>query len=413
MDEIDRQNLAIEAGKVFSPTAPIDERALFAGRDAQVRLVIDAVNQKGQHAVIYGERGVGKTSLANVLASFLGNPGSLIVSPRINCDARDTFESVWKKVFAEVALLRKTRTMRLRDPDDLETFSASELLGSSVGPDDIRRVLTLLTQASLPILIIDEFDRLPEEERRPFADTIKTLSDHAVAATVILVGVAESVDRLVHEHHSVERALVQIRMPRMSSQEIQRIIITGTERLGIPVQPDAMSRITLLAQGLPHYAHLIGLHAARAAIDEGTMEINNEIVSKAIRSAVDGAQESISNSWHDAIRSARKDNLFADVLIACALADTDQQGTFAAQDVRGPMREITGKPYEIPSFQQHINEFCDQKRGPVLSRTGTPRRYRYRFVNPLMQPFAVMQGFTTGKISDEVLNRITAQTRMM
>ena len=61
------------------------------------------------------------------------------------------------------------------------------------------------------------------------------------------------------------------------------------------------------------------------------------------------------------------------------------------------MRTITGKRYEIPSFQQHISEFCDSKRGPILRRTGTPRRYRYRFVNPLMQPFAVMQGFTTDR----------------
>lgn len=114
----------------------------------------------------------------------------------------------------------------------------------------------------------------------------------------------------------------------------------------------------------------------------------------------------ISNAWHVAIRSPRRDNLFADVLIACALADTDQQGTFAAQDIRGPMRSITGKPYEIPSFQQHVNEFCDNKRGPVLRRTGTPRRYRYRFVNPLMQPFVIMQGFTTGKISDLALDKI-------
>lgn len=63
--------LSMEASRVFTPAAPIDDRALFAGRTVQVVNVLDAVNQKGQHAIIFGDRGVGKTSLANVLASFL------------------------------------------------------------------------------------------------------------------------------------------------------------------------------------------------------------------------------------------------------------------------------------------------------------------------------------------------------
>jgi ABC-type lipoprotein export system ATPase subunit len=46
---------------------------LLAGRDKQIALVIDAVNQKGQHVIICGERGVGKTSLFNVLKSFLAH----------------------------------------------------------------------------------------------------------------------------------------------------------------------------------------------------------------------------------------------------------------------------------------------------------------------------------------------------
>jgi Holliday junction resolvasome RuvABC ATP-dependent DNA helicase subunit len=36
---------------------------------------MDAINQQGQHVLIYGERGVGKTSLANVLSGFLKTMG--------------------------------------------------------------------------------------------------------------------------------------------------------------------------------------------------------------------------------------------------------------------------------------------------------------------------------------------------
>jgi len=239
-------DLGLQAGQVFTPTSPIDERSLFAGRDEQVRLVVDVVNQKGQHAILYGERGVGKTSLANVLSSFLGVPGSTIVAPRVNCDSTDSFGSVWRKIFDQIQLNRSVQLAGFGRQPEATTFSAGEILGSASTPDDVRRGLTLLSQASLPILIVDEFDRLEEAPRRAFADTIKMLSDHAVGATILLVGVADSVEQLIQGHQSVERALVQIRMPRMSEGEIIRIIRLGLKRLGMSITSVAEQRIAKL-----------------------------------------------------------------------------------------------------------------------------------------------------------------------
>jgi Cdc6-like AAA superfamily ATPase len=400
-------DLVIRAGRVFSPSAPIDELSLFAGRDSQVRTVVDAINQKGQHVIIYGERGVGKTSLSNVLHAFLGQQDFPVVAPRVQCEALDTFDKVWRRVFEKIELSREKKTIRLQTPVDRESYRASELLnGGEVAPDDVRRILGIVAKGALPIVIVDEFDRLPKERRRPFADTIKTLSDHAVSATVILVGVADSVDELIHEHQSIERALVQVSMPRMSNDEIRQIVKTGLKKLGMTIRPEALQPIILLSQGLPHYTHLIGLYSARAALDAKTLEITEGIVGKAIEKAVDGAQQSISSAWHQATRSQRKDSMFSDVLLSCALAETDLQNTFAAQDVRVPMREITGKPYAITSFAQNLNDFCDEKRGPILTRTGSARKYRYRFVNPLMQPFVIMQGFKGNKINKSLLNKL-------
>jgi len=46
------------------------------------------------------------------------------------------------------------------------------------------------------------------------------------------------------------------------------------------------------------------------------------------------------------------------------------------------MQKITGKPYEIPSFSQHLNDFCETKKGRILLRTGTKRKFRFRFRAP-------------------------------
>jgi Cdc6-like AAA superfamily ATPase len=390
-------SLSFQAGRVFTPTTPIDERALFAGRRYQLQKVIDTINQKGQHAIIFGERGVGKTSLSNVLSSFLGSPNSIVLSPRVNCDGQDSFDSIWKKVFDSITRTQTAKAVGFVTEAKRKTRPVSEELSTPATPDSIRRFLTGLSQGTLPILIIDEFDRLPRPVKAAFADTIKNLSDHAVEVTVVLVGVADSVDELIREHQSVERALVQIRMPRMSVQEIEEIVNNGLRNLGMTIDPEAMNRITILSQGLPHYTHLLARDSARGALASGNLQITLQVVDDAIKKALEDAQQSIRSAWHKATMSPRKNNLFADVLLACALAKTDELGFFAAQDIRDPMQEVTGKRYEIPSFAQHLNEFCDPKRGPILTKTGAKRSYRFRFVNPLMQPFVIMQGFAAGK----------------
>ena len=402
-----QEELFRDPALVFTPTAPIDERSLFRGRRLQIRSVIRAVNQKGQHAILFGERGVGKTSLANVISSFLQAPRQMqnILSPRVNCDSLDTFESIWKKVLDEIWMHRRIKHAGFGSNEET-TYSSTELLGDSVSPDSVRRALTIISQNALPILIIDEFDRLQTEVKRGIADTIKTLSDHAVSATVVLVGVADSVDELIEEHESVERALIQVHMPRMSYREVEEIVTTGFIRLDLSVDPQALRRICALAQGLPHYAHLIGLEAASLAIDFEDKTIDLQLLSKAIESAIGNSQESVKRTWHQATTSPRKDNLFADVLLACALAETDELGYFAAQDVRLPLSEILGRKVEIANYAQHLSDFRDDKRGPVLQRIGEKRRFRFRFKNPLMQPFVVMQGFANSKISDQLLVKI-------
>jgi Holliday junction resolvasome RuvABC ATP-dependent DNA helicase subunit len=56
---------------------------------------INAFHQRGQHAVIFGERGVGKTSLATVLLEILGPQVNTPACGAINCDQTTTFETQW------------------------------------------------------------------------------------------------------------------------------------------------------------------------------------------------------------------------------------------------------------------------------------------------------------------------------
>ena len=398
------EQIALEAGRVFTPATPVNEKELFAGRMEQIRRTVDAINTRGQHVVIFGERGVGKTSLGNVLSSKLTAPGSVVLAQRINCDTTDDFASLWRKIFSQVELIQQTRAVGFQGKPSQVFTAASEGLPKKITPEDVRKVLSRLSDNNIVFAIFDEFDRLEDQKaRRTMADTIKLLSDHDIRATVIVIGVADTVDDLIAEHQSIERALVQIQMPRMSLSELNEILNKGTARLGMKIVDAVKNEISMLSQGLPHYAHLLGLHASRQALDSHVMEIGIDHVKDAIASAVRDTQQSLQSDYRKATTSPQKDNIYAQVLLACALAMPDDFGYFAAASVRGPLSGVMGKNYEIPSFAKHLNDFCQTGRGAVLKKSGVKHKFRYRFSNPLMQPLIIMKGLIDGRIDATAL----------
>jgi len=243
-DFLDRVRLVAEA---FRPAAPIDRRELFAGRAEQIAELFSIVSQPGQHAIVYGERGVGKTSLGLVAAELLG--AANVLSAWATCDASDDFSSVWRKVFGEIEFTRSRHAIGFDERLHERVESASQLLGPDpVTPHAVRRGLAQLSPQHGIAVFVDEFDRFQDLDGRVlFADTIKALSDRLVSATVVLIGVADSVGELVREHRSVERALVQIQMPRMSTSELAEIVTNGMAAARLTVAGPAVARITATA----------------------------------------------------------------------------------------------------------------------------------------------------------------------
>lgn len=405
MTELTRAKLEkmIETGQVFRPGAPIDRYTLFAGRSEQVQNVINGITQRGQHVIIYGERGVGKTSLANILSDLFTGRDASLGYVRVNCDKQDTFSTLFHKVFRELTITVPKQPLGFHTENQYQQLSLDSILPVDISPEDVRYWFQKLGDWN--IVVIDEVDRMVDPNTTALlADTIKTLSDHSSGSTIVLVGVADSVDELILEHRSVERALVQVQMPRMTVEELSEIIDKALEQLEMEIESASKVEIANLSQGLPHYTHLLGLHAAQRAIEQDRNRILPSDVKDAIDKAVESAQQSIISAYHSAI-SSPKQTLYTEVLLACALANKDDLGYFAATDVRQPLSLIMGKPYDIPAFSRHLNKFCDAERGPVLQKTGAPRRWRFRFINPLMQPYVTMNGVTKGLVSRTMVSR--------
>jgi hypothetical protein len=399
--EEERRRLAYQVSRSFRPSAPVDQRDLLAGRTEQIDTIFSVLYELGQHAVVYGERGVGKTSLAKVLSVAVSSPD--FISVFVTCDGSDDFSSLWGKVFEEIKIERVQQGVGFEGAVRSSFESLRELTGGVYRPNDVRAVVSKLCAGQHLGIFIDEYDQiLSEEARGLMADTIKMLSDQAVDATVILIGVADSVDQLIDEHASVERAVHQVLMPRLTAQELRLIITRALSRHNMKTEPEALRRIVNLSQGLPHYTHLLGQYAAVSAVMDDRTVVNDTDVLAAIEKALTKSQQSTQNQYLEAVSSSQQ-NLYPQVVLACALAKRDALGYFSPADVREPLRKVLGRKVEIPHFMRHLNSLSEDSRGPLLSVKGEPRRYRYRFIAPLMQPYVVMKGINDGLIDSERL----------
>ena len=384
-------------GEACRPAAPIDRRSLFSGRSEQLSEVFSVVAQPGQHCVIYGERGVGKTSLATVAGELLR--ASSVLTARTTCDASDDFASVWHKALGELEFRTPRQGVGFADRrDETRTAASEQLPNGHVSPGAVCAVLERVAKRQELAVFIDEFDRLRDAESRTlFADTIKALSDRVVRATIFLIGVADSVGDLVREHRSVERALVQIHMPRMSRDELLEIVQTGMETARMTITAEAATKIAVFSQGLPHYTQLLGQLAAQAALAKQRTAVAVANVDTAIERAVERAQQSIVEAYRGAAAEGRS-AMYARVLLACALAREDEYGFFTAPDVREPLRKILGTQATTLAFTRHLERLADAERGAVLQKNVIGGRVSYRFENPLLQPYVAMKGLADGLI---------------
>jgi hypothetical protein len=143
----------------------------------------------------------------------------------------------------------------------------------------------------------------------------------------------------------------------------------------------------------------------------GKWEITSKDLSDAIPAALEHAQQTVRDEYYKASEGQRQGTLYPQVLLACALAEPDELGFFKSTSVRGTLRDITNKEYEIPNFSQHLKKFStDVDRGPVLERSGSQRRYKFRFRNAMLRPFIIMKGLEDGLLSGTLLQHIAAAT---
>jgi Cdc6-like AAA superfamily ATPase len=384
----------------FTPHKPISIPNFLAGRQDLLYRVADAVNTEGLHVILYGDRGIGKTSIARVLARWLDEPNNeqgrrcIFVSGSTN----DTFATLWRKATQEILLAEQQ--IGFGQHQTAIITGRADAGDSLKNPNDVRLFWQSLPNPS--VVIIDEFDKIStnSDARGLMADTVKLFSDYNVRVKLVIVGVGESIDELLKEHQSISRNIAQLHVEPMTTAELSQIIHKGYEYAGLSYEPNLDSKMAMLSQGYPHYTHLLGLWSGRQAVENNEDNVDSNHLELAIPRALKNAEGGLQHQYEKAIVSSRKDALFPQILLACALAEKDSLGRFSVRAVQEPLKRITGIDYITGAYQGHLAKFCEEERARVLVRSGKQKSYRWRFTNPQLIPYILLKGISDGLIQE-------------
>jgi transcriptional regulator of acetoin/glycerol metabolism len=104
--------------------APVDDEQLFAGRTKQILKMLQTVMERSKHIVLFGEAGVGKTSLSNIFWKRYHKTLRSFVVARVQAGPQDTFSSLWIRAIEEL----KAAANGPDRADDEGFFKASDVV---------------------------------------------------------------------------------------------------------------------------------------------------------------------------------------------------------------------------------------------------------------------------------------------
>lgn len=388
--------------QTFTPSRPVQTREIFAGRHRQLADCFAILHQIGLHCILYGERGVGKTSFSNIVQIIADGIEDLndetekhTAAIKIECTSSDTFRGIVKQIYGKITLhVQEGKAVGFVTSSEqkIRTSSLLEFVGekTSFNPKDVAFVFRQLSDRVL--IILDEFDRLDHKKfsLSDFTELLKIISDIGADAHFMIVGVGDDVTSIIGNHKSIVRNLSQIRLATMEPGELLQIINKGCEAVGLSIVEIIAEQIVEFSCGYPHYTHLLCLHSGENAVQRGSFSVEQADLEFAISHALSKADETLKTSYLKAVLATRA-NIYKEVLQACGQAPLDEYGTFQPKDVERPLSAILKRQMKASQFGSHLIKLCEPSRGSILMLIGDKARGRYRFSDPLMRAYVKLK----------------------
>lgn len=399
----------------FTPALEVQDIERFAGRKKELNALANALQSEGAQLVIYGQRGIGKSSLARVLLKLAINDKVVVerLEPKpskqfdylpiyVACDdSIDTIERLLVRLLTDDAALASWVPFKVVEKKTnggvggkigISVVELSAKTNASIterATEVDADVVTIFTNAcralvksgaagSGLLIVIDEFDRI--KDRTGIASLLKTLGPEGV--TFAFVGVATTIQDLIAEHESVARQLADgaINVAPMSDEEQHEVITRAMHLLGGKYKFDAHAAnwIVSIARGHPFYVHLVAKHALLRTISLGKTEITEQIAREALSEiALKGSAPIQEATYKTAIGHS-----YTREVVLKRFASRPEEEIHTTELYAGIAKELK---IDGSAVSVYVGQLASENYGPVLVKT---RDRYYRFSDSLFKAYA-------------------------
>lgn len=404
----------------FTPAREVQDIDRFAGRGRELTALSTALQSEGAQLVLYGQRGIGKSSLARVLTRLATGDKEVVARLPAKPHAEFDYVPIYLACDDSITTIDRLLVRLLTDEAALapwvpfkvvERHGADEVGGSigikivelsgqssqsiteraieidadivSTFSNACRAVIKSGVAKSGLLLIIDEFDRI--RDRRGIASLLKTLGPEGV--TFALVGVATTVQDLITEHESVARQLADgaVHVESMNDAELREIVDRAMAALDgkYAFEAPAVQWITSIARGHPFYVHLVGKHALLRAISQGTNAVTEQIARDALADiALKG-----SAPIQEALYKTAIGHSYVREVVLKRFAAQPQDEIHTTELYAGVSKELS---IDSGAVSVYVGQLASAKYGAVLTKS---RDRYYRFGDSLFKAYAAARPY--------------------
>lgn len=407
----------------FLPSAGIEDPHRFAGRKDEIEELSNALLVENSIPLIYGPRGLGKSSLALQLSRIaqgdidlleeldLGDLALddenrfLVIYLTCTDDTKNT-AGILRTMINALAVFqdqreseRATDKYRLLDKStkrriSLKIFSsettknynaqARKLSTSNFSAEEkLMHLVELVRDVyGQPVLfILDEFDRV--SSTKGFASFLKSRSNDFFK--VALVGIGATEGALLRDHASLDRQLMPVRVPAMSRPELESIFDRTEDYLlehgmSFSFSEGAARLAARTASGFPWFMHVLG----QTALLEVSKNQLAGIEERDIRDAIAALpKKRLAKQYNDRYLLAVRDSMYREMILRLCARWTDE-------DI--PTSEIYRRAYTLGmnSPSQYVGHLTKSEHGQVLRRSAQQTRV-YSFTDEVFKAYVRMR----------------------